>query len=269
MPSFGDAILRGGFAPYSPPTSQRFGWAGLYVGGQIGYSSGNVNYGDSLHSMSEYLLRNLAIADQVSSMTTLPQESIRSRSFGAFIGYNWQVDSNLIIGAELNYSKLDLSSAASATTTGLINNDTGVAAGHHLYYNVNVTGTASLRVKDYATVRARGGWQVDQFLPYAFIGGAVGRADYNVTDTVAFTTTDIPDVTTPPTTPLTFAPFFDSKTDAKSDAIIYGATAGLGVEVALLSNVFLRAEWEYIYFAPVHDIQVSINSGHVGIGLKF
>jgi opacity protein-like surface antigen len=244
-------------------------WDGIYFGGQVGYSSANVNYGDSLHSMSEYLLRNLVIADQVSSMTTLPQESVHSRAYGGFIGYNYTLFSNLVVGAELNYSRLDLSSASSATTSALIHNDNGVPTGHHLLYDVNVTGSASLRIKDYASFRARAGWQVDQFLPYAFVAGVVGRADYSVTDTINFTTTDTPDPASPPITPLTFAPFSGTKTESKSDAIAYGAAAGLGVEVALISNVFLRAEWEYVYFSPIHDIQVSINSGHVGVGIKF
>ncbi len=44
---------------------------------------------------------------------------------------------------------------------------------------------------------------------------------------------------------------------------------GLGVEVSILPNMFLRAEWEYVQFAPIHDIQVNINSARVGLGLKF
>ena len=72
---------------------------------------------------------------------------------------------------------------------------------------------------------------------------------------------------TPPNPPPNFGPV--SKTEAQSNAIAYGFAAGLGVDVSILPNVFLRAEWEYVQFAPIHDIQVNINSGRVGIGLKF
>ena len=34
-------------------------------------------------------------------------------------------------------------------------------------------------------------------------------------------------------------------------------------------NVFLRAEWEYIGFVPVAGIRANINTGRVGIGVKF
>ena len=43
---------------------------------------------------------------------------------------------------------------------------------------------------------------------------------------------------------------------------------GLGVDVSILPNMFLRAEWEYVQFAPIHDIQVNINSARVGLGCE-
>jgi outer membrane immunogenic protein len=51
--------------------------------------------------------------------------------------------------------------------------------------------------------------------------------------------------------------------------IAYGFTAGLGVEVALMQNLFVRAEWEFIEFPNIADFRVSVNSARVGVGLKF
>lgn len=270
MPGIDDGILRGGFTPRFAPASPI--WSGVYFGGQLGLSSANANFGNSLHSLSEYILRNLYIADQVSDMTTLPNESVHGKGFGGFIGYNWLVDTNLILGAELNYSRVDLDSSSSALTQAkILNNGNIPSPPHHIYHDITVDGSASVRIKDYATVRARAGWQVDQFLPYAFIGGAIGRADYTVSDHITDYTTDVPDVTNPATPALynNDLTVNAGKTESKTDAIAYGMTGGLGIEVAVWSNVFLRAEWEYIYFAPIHDIQVTINSGHVGIGMRF
>jgi len=39
--------------------------------------------------------------------------------------------------------------------------------------------------------------------------------------------------------------------------------------VALLPNVFVRAEWEYIQFFPVQDFKIHIATGRVGVGVKF
>jgi outer membrane immunogenic protein len=41
------------------------------------------------------------------------------------------------------------------------------------------------------------------------------------------------------------------------------------VDVAVLPNVFLRAEWEYVAFAPVDGIRATLNTGRVGAGLRF
>ena len=49
----------------------------------------------------------------------------------------------------------------------------------------------------------------------------------------------------------------------------YGFTAGLGIEVALMQNMFARAEWEFIEFPNISDIRVSVNSARVAVGLKF
>ena len=42
-----------------------------------------------------------------------------------------------------------------------------------------------------------------------------------------------------------------------------------GSNVALMQNVFARAEWEFIEFPNISDIRVSTNSVRVAVGLKF
>jgi hypothetical protein len=61
----------------------------------------------------------------------------------------------------------------------------------------------------------------------------------------------------------------DGSTVLYSVMIAYGFTAGLGVEMALLQNVFVRAEWEFIQFPNIADFRVSANSARLGVGLKF
>jgi outer membrane immunogenic protein len=48
-----------------------------------------------------------------------------------------------------------------------------------------------------------------------------------------------------------------------------GVAAGLGTDYALTPNVFVRGEFEYIYFAAVYGVQVSVITGRVGAGVKF
>lgn len=269
MPELDDSFLRGSFAPQLSPPSY-MNWGGIYFGGTLGMSSATVDYSDSLSSLTSYILRDSILQNEVSGLHTMGRESRTHSNFGAFLGYNYQLSDPLIIGLEANYTRLDLESSAQDGLTRIIQNDSQAPSGHHYYYTTTVTGNASVRIKDFATLRARAGWEIGQFLPYAFGGLAIGRADYYRTATVSYTTEDKPDPTDPPTPPdppPDFGPV--SNTDTQSNGIAYGFAAGLGVDVSILPNVFLRAEWEYVQFAPIHDIQVNINTGRVGIGLKF
>jgi opacity protein-like surface antigen len=127
------------------------------------------------------------------------------------------------------------------------------------------------------TFRGRAGWAVDRFLPYAFGGLAVGRADVarttSVTGTKSVTTPAVLDafgnVVIPPITTTNGLNLPRNPQSASRSVIAYGFTAGLGIDVDLLANVFLRAEWEYTGFANIDDVRVNINAVRAGIGVRF
>ena len=56
---------------------------------------------------------------------------------------------------------------------------------------------------------------------------------------------------------------------AQNGVIAYGFTTGLGIDVALMQNVFARAEWEFIEFPNISDMRVSTNSVRAAVGMKF
>jgi opacity protein-like surface antigen len=60
-----------------------------------------------------------------------------------------------------------------------------------------------------------------------------------------------------------------SLSNSKNNAIVAGFVGGLGMDVALLPNVFLRGEWEFVAFAPVSGIRANLNTVRVGIAVKF
>jgi opacity protein-like surface antigen len=153
------------------------------------------------------------------------QTTTNGTSFGGFIGYNTQWD-ELVLGIDGGYNHLDFAETSSTVFNGLDKD------------------RASFKLTDYATLRARAGYAFGQFMPYAFLGGAVGRLNYSVSHN-------------------------DVVTDAKDNAYTAGFVAGVGIDVALLPNVFLRGEWEYVAFAPVSDIRASTNTARAGIGIRF
>jgi outer membrane immunogenic protein len=243
------SFLRGSVGP-----SSYVRWDGLNAGAQVGLSNLNTDFGNSTSSLVAFILRNSTLENEASpsTWTTLPSNTTNSKQYGAFIGYNVQWD-QLVVGGDLAYNHpSSLVSSASDTITRLVTTSDGV---HH---TVTIDATSSLKLVDYATFRARAGYAFGQFLPYAVIGAAVGRFNYATSATV----------TDPQTNPVNnFGPITD--TDAKDNAVVAGFVGGLGMDVALMPNVFLRGEWEYIAFAPVNGIRSNTNTGRVGVGVRF
>ena len=256
-------ILRG--------TQPTYRWSGIYGGGQVGYSSSVVNFGQAASSDIGFILRNTAIQQdqQISQWSVLGSRSPVTTGVGAFIGYNIEWE-NLITGLEVNYNHVSLSASSGSTITRSFTESANLPAGHHYFYSLTVTGQSALHMSDIATFRLRGGVEEGSFLPYVFGGLAVARADFSNSATLSFTATDFPDSSTPPLTPLptlNFGPVTQGNTQSGSFA--YGFATGAGVDVGLTPNVFVRGEFEYIYFAPLNGIHVTTATGRVGGGLKF
>ena len=159
--------------------------------------------------------------DFESATAGLPQTTSTGSSYGGFIGYNIQWD-DLVVGFEGNYSRAD---ALETVAT-------------------NGTSNGSFKLKDYGSLRGRAGYVFGQFMPYAFVGGVVGRADYSVTS-------------------------LGTLVETKTDAYVGGVSAGIGLDLAILPNVFVRGEWEYIAFSEIGDTRSSMNTARVGLGVRF
>jgi opacity protein-like surface antigen len=234
-------------------------WDGINFGAQFGLSNMNTDFGTSTSSLVAFALRNTEVEDQFapSNWTTLPANTTNGRQFGAFLGYNWQWD-QLVIGFDAAYNVTSLQTSASDTISRQV-----VTTPDNVNNAVTITAQSSVKLIDYATVRGRAGYTFGQFLPYAMVGAVVGRFNYANTATVQ-------DVGTPPAgSPILAFNTLDTESNSKNNAIVGGALAGLGVDVSIFANVFLRAEWEYIAFAPVGGIKTNINTGRVGIGARF
>ena len=61
----------------------------------------------------------------------------------------------------------------------------------------------------------------------------------------------------------------DSPVAQSTGTFAYGYTVGLGIDWALLPNVFVRAEWEYVQFFPVSDFKIHVSTARVGAGIRF
>jgi opacity protein-like surface antigen len=252
-------ILRGSLPDgYSARTVN---WQGYYIGGQAGYGSADMDFSRANSGQIARLLANTVIESgmQVSQWPIgIGKSSQRQTAFGGFVGYNGQWD-DVVLGVEASYMHGRF--FGSQTTT--VSRVSAAPLSDNNFHAVDATSLASQEITDMATLRARAGYAVGSFLPYMFGGVALGNANIvravSVTDSWA------------PTAAGAVAPGAMSATLSaditQHNHLLVGYSAGLGVDVALVGGLFMRAEWEYARFSGAVD--TSINTVRAGLGYKF
>jgi opacity protein-like surface antigen len=236
-------VLRGS---YSAPVAR---WEGFYVGGQVGFASSDTDFGSGTHDMIAHMLRNTVLKNEQhpEDWTTLGHQIGHATSYGGFIGYNVQWG-DVVLGVEGAYNRV--SSSPTTVSDSMIRRVT-LSTGTDV---VAINADESIKLDDYATFRARAGYAFGQFLPYGYVGIAIGRFDYARDVSLVVTGSDNGSFT---------------ESDDKNGAIAAGLDVGLGIDVALTPNLFLRGEWEFMAYAPIAGIRYMSNTARAGLGLKF
>ena len=122
---------------------------------------------------------------------------------------------------------------------------------------------------DYGTARIRMGWAYGRIMPFATIGGAVGR--FNTVSTIdatwRFSRTN--PVTGAIENNVVASGYPLRVGETKQNVYGFGLAAGAGIDMALTDNLFLRAEYQIIRFADVEGTTTTVNTARVAAGLKF
>jgi outer membrane immunogenic protein len=244
--------LRGSYGPVTT------NWRGFYLGGQIGYGSSDEKFGGS--SVDGILLANLTAGSVLNQMGLSAPDAVGGSSaqttgYGAFAGYNWQWE-DAVLGVEMSYLHGNFNGSVSAiksfASAGALTDGN--------FHDVTVTSISTLEITDYATFRGRAAWAWGCFLPYAFGGFALGNANFtntvNLQDSVSAAAVG-PFTQLPPV----------SASDVTHNHLIYGYTAGLGIDINLTAGLFMRAEWEYVRFTT--SVDTNINTVRAGLAYKF
>ncbi len=243
-------------------------WRGFYVGGQFGYSDASADFSSSTQAPLAYGLRELTLESQFtpSNWPVLGTASHGAAGFGGFVGYDTVYvtqNAKIVLGLEANYDQASLSIVAPNSPISRIT----PADSQGSNYLVNISGSGTVTNLDFGTLRARAGWALGNFLPYGFVGAAIGRADVNIT--AAFSGEQNPPTSGTCASAPSCVPFSFTGSAGRDSEWLYGLTVGAGLEVALTHNIFLRAEYEYVQFQPVASTTVDINTVRAGAGIKF
>jgi opacity protein-like surface antigen len=169
----------------------------------------------------------------------LPIAQSNTTGFGGFVGYNSQWD-DVVLGFEANYIHDGIRS---------ISDSVGVRYQPDLSFQSLTHSNAVVKLSDFGSLRVRGGYVMGCFLPYLFAGTGLG------TQTIDRTVSAFPDPVLPPTTA------------ASKTKLVFGYSAGAGIDVMLVGGLFMRAEYEYRRVTT--DIETNINTVRAGLGYKF
>jgi outer membrane immunogenic protein len=248
-------VLRGPLTEGLSSTSVN--WQGVYVGGQGGYGTSNMNFAGATQTVAARLLSGLEMEseEQVSSWPIMGKVSEHGTGYGGFVGYNWQW-TEAVLGVEANYLHGNFGGSQTGSMSQFFTLNSGYTD------SVTYSGTATMAISDMGTARLRAGYAFSSFLPYVFAGAAFGQANIS-------STANVYGIQVNSSAPPGFqnVPFSLSQTDAQNSHLIYGYSGGLGVDINLVAGLFLRAEWEYIRFTSTID--TSINTVRAGLGYKF
>jgi len=180
---------------------------------------------------------------------------MQSSGYGGFIGYNFQF-TEAIIGIELNYTHGNFFGSSAGSQSRVFNFPT-----NYLTY-ATASSSASMKITDYGSLRARAGYPLDNFLPYGFVGLALGQANINRRADVNLDYQYVG-----PIPPLPNYGGTSSLTDNANSHLITGFAGGVGIDIMLYAGLFLRAEWEHLRFTG--KVETSVNTVKAGLGYKF
>ena len=251
MPDF----LRGSFtAPVA-----RTNWQGFYVGGQASYGASDMDFSNSGQDLLAKLLNNVDLEQQfnISNWPMQQKTTTQNSGFGGFAGYNAQW-TDVVVGVEINYIHGTFSNSSKGDQTRVFSFPTDYQTTAHL------SSSSAMTITDFGSLRARAGYAFGCFLPYMFAGAALGQANFNRTAEYGifyhYVGTQIPALPD-------IGPSRASLADSANSHFIYGYSGGLGVDMMLFANLFVRAEWEYLRFAA--PVDTTVNTVRAGIGYKF
>ncbi|WP_336813664.1 outer membrane protein [Bosea sp. MMO-172] len=284
-------VLRGSQIEDAPPAPS-FGapnWGGFYFGGSAGYVAGEFDAAKQSRTLTSEAFGNAVVRDAGTGLYNFGKASKDKVNFGGFIGYNTAFG-DAILGVEAEYLRLNIqtdqrgsngavfqnlfaTTVQSSPSTEPLNTLTAIAVGGH----------TTNKIDDLVMLKARAGYALGNFMPFANIGLAVGRVSTNAAMGQAHQTIENYSsyntaLVNGAITRTTFAGFNtiarpDGTASAGATQIssgyVPGIVFGAGIDALIGDNILFRAEYNRIYFSEYKGVNAVIDTARVGAGLKF
>lgn len=250
-------FLRGSFT--DGLSTSTVNWGGAYIGGHASHGAADMDFTNSGKDLLEKLLNNVDLEAQfnISQWPLAGKSHMQNSGFGGFIGYNYQF-TEAVIGVELNYTHGNFFGASSGSQARSFQYPADYVS------FATASSSASMKITDYGSLRGRAAYPIGNFLPYGFVGFALGQANINRRADVdlryQYVGGAIP--------PLPNYSGAYSLADNAPSQFIVGFAGGAGIDIMLYAGLFLRAEWEHLRFSA-KNVETSVNTVKAGLGYKF
>ncbi len=256
-------VLRGPL----PASDKAVDWSGFYIGGSGSYAGINTASTRTVSSMDptlRQLVRGSVVEGGIAAMPLIEQGRPQNQriGFGLYAGYNWMME-DYVLGIEADYTRGKLEGGFTGDRSGRIG-----GAISDTQYDWTAHTEKSYKITDYGSVRARMGYAWDNWMPYLTAGVAYARASSASYATIASyqRTYDAGGVITSQGNTL-YTPSFLA--DQNRSKFHFGYALGAGLDVALTSNIVLRAELQHLRFANVAGNSLQLNQAKVGAAIKY
>ena len=245
-----------------PSIADTFSWGGLYGGIHAAYSAGNFNTQSAASGLAADAYRNSTAQSLAVGIAYLPTDfEDQAPAYGGFMGANWVWD-DVILGLEAEFTAFNPTLGASGTYSQARRQD-GATTSQAISYTANVT----TKITDYGILKLRAGYAMGRFLPFATIGLAVGRGEIRATYSSLYS--EYPMVAACPTSAHRSSANQPNNSQRRNRGYLVGGSAGVGVDWAILDNVFARAEYTYLGFADFNGQKTTLHTVKAGIGVKY
>ncbi|MCA0424087.1 MAG: outer membrane beta-barrel protein [Proteobacteria bacterium] len=266
VPSEAADYLRGPLPEPAARVSEppAYDWSGFTITGMGLYGTGKADQSRLANNTAMSAFPDLGGTSAIASLANFGRPNLRGNGFSVAVGYNTMWD-DVVVGVEAEYSRMGGTGTSSfGPITRNVYSDTSNS------WDTTLSGEARTRVRDYMVGRMKVGAAYDRFLPFVTLGVAAGRVTSNahVYGTTQQYYNDLdPTTSLPRSTAASGVIVGDGRT--KTGSYTWGYALGLGMDVAITDNIFLRGQYEYLGFGSNNNAHVGLNTFKGGAGVKF
>lgn len=250
---------------YDPPPVEQpsdFNWGGLYGGIFASYTDAKMDTKNVATGLAADAYRACSCQNLAVDIAYLPNNfEQQSPGYGGFVGANWVWD-DVILGLEAEYSgfKPVLSDGGSYGKSRRQDLTTSSQA-------IDYTASVRTKISQYGLLKLRAGYAMGRFLPYGIIGAAIGKLELNAVYNSIYNEYPIvggvPDLANP------FIANKPENSSLRKRGYAAGGAVGVGFDYALLDNVFVRAEYNYIGFGDFNGMKARMQTVKAGVAVKY